>query len=133
VFPVGIGLRDPRSQKRDLGHPSISPFNVADGTSLSFLSRLALSESAAMAHDSYPTTYAVISGGPPGCGCRKIVRGKRVSQSGVVSSSSVADERVEGRPLPCDFWLVMLPSAVSCSRAASMRSLRIWRRKRVLI
>jgi hypothetical protein len=33
VFPVGIGLRDPRSQKRDLGHPSISPF--------SFLSRLA--------------------------------------------------------------------------------------------
>jgi hypothetical protein len=23
VFPVGIGLRDPRSQKRDLGHPSI--------------------------------------------------------------------------------------------------------------
>jgi MFS family permease len=25
VFPVGIGLRDPRSQKRDLGHPSISP------------------------------------------------------------------------------------------------------------
>ena len=30
-----------------------------------------------MAHDSYPTTYAVISGGSPGCGCRKIVRGKR--------------------------------------------------------
>ena len=33
MFPVGIGLRDPRSQKRDLGHPSISPFNVAAGTS----------------------------------------------------------------------------------------------------
>ena len=24
MFPVGIGLRDPRSQKRDLGHPSVS-------------------------------------------------------------------------------------------------------------
>jgi hypothetical protein len=33
VFPGGIGLRDPRSQKRDLGHPSISPFNIAEGTS----------------------------------------------------------------------------------------------------
>src|ERR1700730_1002041 len=31
-FPVGIGLRDPRSQKRDLGHPSISPFDIAEGT-----------------------------------------------------------------------------------------------------
>jgi hypothetical protein len=40
VFPVGIGLRDPRSQTRDLGHPSISPFDVAEGSSLSFLSRL---------------------------------------------------------------------------------------------
>ena len=26
-------FRDPRSQKRDLGHPSISPFDVAEGTS----------------------------------------------------------------------------------------------------
>jgi hypothetical protein len=33
VFPVGIGLRDPRSQKRDLGHPSISPFDIAEDTS----------------------------------------------------------------------------------------------------
>jgi hypothetical protein len=40
VFPVGIRLRDPRSQKRDstarrgrLGHPSISPFDIAEGTS----------------------------------------------------------------------------------------------------
>ena len=33
MFPLGIGLRDPRSQKRDLGHPSISPFDVAEGTS----------------------------------------------------------------------------------------------------
>jgi hypothetical protein len=31
VFPVGIGLGDPRSQKRDLGHPSISPFDIAEG------------------------------------------------------------------------------------------------------
>jgi hypothetical protein len=38
VFPVGIGLRGPRSQKRDptarrgrLGHPSISPFDIACG------------------------------------------------------------------------------------------------------
>jgi hypothetical protein len=30
---VGIGLRDPRSQKRDLGHPSVSHFDVAEGTS----------------------------------------------------------------------------------------------------
>jgi hypothetical protein len=37
VFPVGIGLRDPRSQKRDptarrgrLGHPSVSPFDIAE-------------------------------------------------------------------------------------------------------
>jgi hypothetical protein len=36
VFPVGIGLRDPRSQTRDptarrgrLGHPSVSPFDIA--------------------------------------------------------------------------------------------------------
>ena len=33
MLPVGIGLRDPRSQKRDLGHPSISPFDIAEGTS----------------------------------------------------------------------------------------------------
>jgi hypothetical protein len=33
VFPVGIGLRDPRSQKRDLGHPSVSPSDIAEGTS----------------------------------------------------------------------------------------------------
>jgi hypothetical protein len=33
VFPVGIGLRDPRSPKRDLGHPSVSPFDIAEGTS----------------------------------------------------------------------------------------------------
>jgi hypothetical protein len=33
VFPVRIGLRDPRSQKRDLGHPSISLFDIAVGTS----------------------------------------------------------------------------------------------------
>jgi hypothetical protein len=26
---VGISLKDPRSQKRDLGHPSISPFDAA--------------------------------------------------------------------------------------------------------
>jgi hypothetical protein len=47
VLPVGIGLRDPRSQKRDLGHPSISPFDIAEGTSfvISFLT--CLSESAA--------------------------------------------------------------------------------------
>jgi hypothetical protein len=32
VFPVGIGLRDPRSQKRDPGHPSISPFDIAEST-----------------------------------------------------------------------------------------------------
>jgi hypothetical protein len=32
VFPVGIGLRDPRSQKRDLGHPSIvSEMRVGSG------------------------------------------------------------------------------------------------------
>jgi hypothetical protein len=30
VFPPGIGLRDPRSQKRDLGHPSVSTQPVND-------------------------------------------------------------------------------------------------------
>jgi hypothetical protein len=30
VLPVGIDLRDPRSQKRDLGHPSVSPFDIAE-------------------------------------------------------------------------------------------------------
>jgi hypothetical protein len=25
-------LRDPRSQKRDLGHPSVLPFDIAEGT-----------------------------------------------------------------------------------------------------
>jgi hypothetical protein len=41
ALPFGIGCWDPRSQTRDLGHPSISPFDIAEGTSLSFLSRLA--------------------------------------------------------------------------------------------
>jgi hypothetical protein len=47
VFPVGIGLRDPRSQKRDLGHPSISPFDFAEGTSFVISLPTRLSESAA--------------------------------------------------------------------------------------
>jgi hypothetical protein len=47
VFPVGIGLRDPRSQKRDLGHPSISPFDIAEGTSFVISLPTRLSESAA--------------------------------------------------------------------------------------
>jgi hypothetical protein len=46
-FPVGIGLRDPRSQKRDLGHPSISPFDIAEGTSFVISLPTRLSESAA--------------------------------------------------------------------------------------
>jgi hypothetical protein len=33
VFPGEIGLRDPRSQKRDLGHPLVLPFDIAEGTS----------------------------------------------------------------------------------------------------
>jgi hypothetical protein len=32
-FHYGIGCTDPRSQKRDLGHPSISPFDVAGSAS----------------------------------------------------------------------------------------------------
>jgi hypothetical protein len=47
VFPVGIGLRDPRSQKRDLGHPSISPFDIAESTSFVISPPTRLSESAA--------------------------------------------------------------------------------------
>jgi hypothetical protein len=31
VFPVGIGLRDPRSQKRDLGHPSVFTLRYCRG------------------------------------------------------------------------------------------------------
>jgi hypothetical protein len=44
---VEIGLRDPRSQKRDLGHPSISPFDIAEGTSFVISLPTRLSESAA--------------------------------------------------------------------------------------
>jgi hypothetical protein len=44
---VGIGLRDPRSQKRDLGHPSISPFDIAEGTSFVISLATRLNESAA--------------------------------------------------------------------------------------
>jgi hypothetical protein len=47
VFPVGIGLRDPRSQKRDLGHPSISPSDIAEGTSFVISLPTRFSESAA--------------------------------------------------------------------------------------
>jgi hypothetical protein len=47
VFPVGIGLRDPRSQKRDLGHPSISPFDIAEGTCFVISLPTRLGESAA--------------------------------------------------------------------------------------
>ena len=47
MFPVGIGLRDPRSQKGDLGHPSISPFDIAEGTSFVISLPTRLSESAA--------------------------------------------------------------------------------------
>ena len=47
MFPVEIGLRDPRSQKRDLGHPSISPFDIAEGTSFVISLPTRLSESAA--------------------------------------------------------------------------------------
>jgi hypothetical protein len=47
VFPVGIGLRDPRSQKRDLGHPSVSPFDFAEGTSFVISLPTRLSESVA--------------------------------------------------------------------------------------
>jgi hypothetical protein len=36
AFPVGIGLRDPRSQKRDLGHPSVLPFGFSLGFTLRF-------------------------------------------------------------------------------------------------
>jgi hypothetical protein len=46
VFAVRIGLRDPRSQKRDLGHPSISPFDMQWAQALSFLPTR-LNESAA--------------------------------------------------------------------------------------
>jgi hypothetical protein len=47
-------LRDPRSQKRDptarrgrLGHPSISPFDIAEGTSFVISLPTRLNESAA--------------------------------------------------------------------------------------
>jgi hypothetical protein len=51
VFPVEIGLRDPRSQKRDLGHPSVSPFDTAEGTSFVISLPTLLSESAAPRDD----------------------------------------------------------------------------------
>jgi hypothetical protein len=43
----GNGLRDPRSQKRDLGHPSVSPFDFAEGTRFVISLPTCLSESAA--------------------------------------------------------------------------------------
>jgi hypothetical protein len=51
VFPVEIGLRDPRSQKRDLGHPSISPFDIAEGTCFVISLPTRLSKSAAPRDD----------------------------------------------------------------------------------
>ena len=51
MFSGGIGLRDPRSQKRDLGHPSISPFDIAEGTSFVISLPTRLSESAAPRDD----------------------------------------------------------------------------------
>ena len=47
MFPVGIGLSDPRSQKRDLGHPSISPFECCRGFKLCRFSPDSLSASRA--------------------------------------------------------------------------------------
>jgi hypothetical protein len=41
VFLAGIGLRDPRSQKRDLGHPRFHPSILQRAPASSFLSRLA--------------------------------------------------------------------------------------------
>ncbi len=47
ALPFGIGCWDPRSQTRDLGHPSISPFDIAEGTSFVISLPTRLSESAA--------------------------------------------------------------------------------------
>ena len=44
-------MRDPRSQKRDLGHPSISPFDLAEGASFVISLPTRLSESAAPRDD----------------------------------------------------------------------------------
>ena len=48
MFLAGIGLKDPRSQKRDLGHPSVSPFDIAEGTSFVIFLPIRLSESASL-------------------------------------------------------------------------------------
>jgi hypothetical protein len=47
VFPVGIGLRDPKSQKRDLGHPPVLPFDIGVTTSFVIAPPTRLSESVA--------------------------------------------------------------------------------------
>jgi hypothetical protein len=60
VFPMGIGLRDPRSQKRDLGHPSISPFDIAEDTSFVISLPTRFGESAA--RDDKGESDASISG-----------------------------------------------------------------------
>jgi hypothetical protein len=68
VFPVGIGLRDPRSQKRDLGHPSISPFDLAESTCFVISLPTRRSESAARddkGEDGVGPTYAVANVGHP--------------------------------------------------------------------
>jgi hypothetical protein len=48
ALPFGIGCWDPRSQTRDLGHPSISPFDIAEGTSFVISLPTRLSESASL-------------------------------------------------------------------------------------
>jgi hypothetical protein len=65
VFPVRIGLRDPRSQKRDLGHPSVSPFDAAEGTSFVISLPTRLSESAAPRDDKGEGDLSMDSGHGP--------------------------------------------------------------------
>jgi hypothetical protein len=70
VFPVGIGLRDPRSQKRDLGHPSVHPSILQRAQALSFLSRLASASrlfGMTRGEDRYQSTFT------PNWTCRAVV------------------------------------------------------------
>jgi hypothetical protein len=95
VFPVGIGLRDPRSQKRDLGHPSISPSILQKAQALSFSLPTRLSESAAR-DDKGEGCGAMESGGGTQGVFHHLRSGKPLS---IVSSPSPLSSRAKPRDL----------------------------------
>ena len=98
MFPVGIGLRDPRSQKRDLGHPSVSPFDFAEGTSFVISLSTRFSESAARDDKGMGGLGERSVAGIQGLETVKAIVGLRPSFSSHVRFG----EREAPRPIPSD-------------------------------